>query len=232
MSPPLVDFRLSRCHSIHGPGTTPAPGNHPDSNHDYRDGTIFTQYCQTGGQLLHRTSLYRQTGRVKKHAQIVLAIFNANMENGENHPFLPTTSFQGGRMGTITWKIYPDLKMAHFKGFGDVSYGMIIDRIRHLYSHPEWRFHFNTFIDFADAVMTTEAENFSKYREFFENLRQTGPVRKWAIHTRQDSPRQAADIGQLLNSRNIIVDVFKHRDDALRFIDVTPQQFTDPANIE
>lgn len=135
-------------------------------------------------------------------------------------------------MGTITCKIYPDLRMAHFKGFGDVSYGMIIDRVQHLYSHPEWQFHFNTFIDFANAVLTTEAENFSKYREFFKNLRQTSPVRKWAIHTWQNSPRLAAEISHLLNSRNIIVDVFKHRDDALRFLDVAPQQLTDPADTD
>lgn len=135
-------------------------------------------------------------------------------------------------MGTITFKIYPDLKMAHLKGCGDVSYGMIIDRIRHLHSHPEWQFHFNTFIDFTSAVMTAEVENFSKYRDFFENLQQTSPVRKWAIHTRQDSPRQAADFSHLLNSRNIIVDVFKHRDEALRFLDVAPQQFADPADTE
>ncbi|EKD39062.1 MAG: hypothetical protein ACD_75C00519G0007 [uncultured bacterium] len=135
-------------------------------------------------------------------------------------------------MGTITFKIYPDLRMAYFQGIGDVSHDMIIDKIRHLHKHPEWRLEFNTFIDFEKAVVKTGTEIFLKYKSVFDALQQKTPVRKWAIYTRQEIADHAAGMSLLLNARSIIVDVFQHRDDALRFLDVSPQQFSVPGETE
>jgi len=47
---------------------------------------------------------------------------------------------KGGRMGKITFKIYPSLKLVHFQGVGDISYEMIIDSTRQLHTEPEWQF--------------------------------------------------------------------------------------------
>ena len=135
-------------------------------------------------------------------------------------------------MGTISFKIYPDLKLAHFQGFGDISFGMFIDKIRHLHKHPLWQFGFNTFIDFEKAVVKAEEDAFLQYQDFFNTLQKNTPVRKWAIYSRQESTHQTANMSYLLNLRSIIVDVFHHRDEALRFLDVSPQQFMFPAGEE
>ena len=133
-------------------------------------------------------------------------------------------------MGTISFKIYPDLKLAHFQGFGDVSHDMLIKEIRQLHSHPEWSFSFNTFIDLEKAVINYEADSISKYQNYFGNLQEIVPVRKWAIYTCQDSPHQAFDMNRLPNLRNIIFDVFPSREDALKFLNILPHQLEAPAS--
>ena len=78
----------------------------------------------------------------------------------------------------------------------------------------------------------TGAEIFMKYKGVLDTLQEKTPVRKWAIYTRQEISRQAADMSHLLNSCSIIFDVFQRRDEALKFLDVSPQQFLAPGETE
>jgi|GEM_PF-4152276 len=135
-------------------------------------------------------------------------------------------------MGTISFKIYPHLKLAHFQGLGDISHDMLISVIRQLHMHPEWSFSFNTFIDFEKAIVNTATDGISRYRSFFETLQKTAPVRKWAICTCQDTPHKAFDMSRLPHLCNIIVDIFQSRNEALKFLDVLPHQLAEPADAE
>lgn len=141
-------------------------------------------------------------------------------------------SSQGGRMGTISFKIYPHLKLAHFQGLGDISHDMLISVIRQLHTHPEWSFSFNTFIDFEKAIVNTATDGIFRYRSFFESLQKTAPVRKWAICTCQDTLHKAFDMSRLPHLRTIIVDIFPSRNEALKFLDVLPHQLAEPADAE
>jgi hypothetical protein len=135
-------------------------------------------------------------------------------------------------MGTISFKIYPNLKLAHFQGLGDISHDMLISQIRQLHRHPDWNFSFNTFIDFEKAVVNTKTECISRIQSFLETLQLTAPVRKWAIYTCQDAPRKAFDMSRLSHMRNIIIDVFQSRNEALKFLNVLPQQLADATGAE
>ncbi len=135
-------------------------------------------------------------------------------------------------MGTISSKIYPHLKLVHFQGLGDISHDMLISVIRQLHTHPEWSFSVNTFIDFEKAVVTTATDGIARYRSFFETLQKTAPVRKWAICTRQDTLHKAFDVRLLANVRNIIVDIFQSRNEALKFLNILPHQLTESTDAE
>jgi hypothetical protein len=135
-------------------------------------------------------------------------------------------------MGTISFKIYPHLKLAHFQGLGDISHDMLISVIRQLHTHPEWSFSFNTFIDFEKAIVTTATDGISRYRSFFETLQKTTPVRKWAVCTCQDTLYKAFDMSRLPNLRNIIVDIFQSRNEALKFLNILPHQLAESTDAE
>ncbi len=135
-------------------------------------------------------------------------------------------------MGTISYKIYPKLKMVHFQGLGDISHDMLISEIRQLHTHPDWSFSFNTFIDFEKAIVTTATDGIARYQSFFESLQKSTPVRKWAICTCQDTLHWAFDISRLHNLRNIIVDIFQSRNEALKFLNILPHQLAEPGGVE
>jgi hypothetical protein len=135
-------------------------------------------------------------------------------------------------MGTISFKIYPNLKLAHLQGLGDISHDMLITEIQQLHTHPDWSFSFNTFIDFGKAVVKAKTESIARYKNFFETLQATAPVRKWAIHTHQDSSEKAFDMSWLPNQRSIIVDIFQTRNEALKFLNILPHQLVEPTGAE
>jgi len=129
-------------------------------------------------------------------------------------------------MGTISFEIYPHLKLVHFQGLGDISHDMLVSEIQQLHAHPDWNLGFNTFIDFEKAFVNGKTSDLSRYQHFFDSLEETVPVRKWAIFTKLDVPNNAFDMRRLPPLRNIIVDVFQSRDEALRFLNVLPHELS------
>jgi len=53
-----------------------------------------------------------------------------------------------------------------------------------------------------------------------------------AIYTLEQKTQQFANMSHMLASSSIIVDVFQQRDQALKFLDVSPLQFDKQANAE
>lgn len=128
-------------------------------------------------------------------------------------------------MQNISFTLYPDLKLVHFKGSGKITYEMIIDNILQVHHHPNWQFDFNTFIDFEDAEVLADYEAFEKYSQFFANLQDTTPRRKWAFYTLNSQTHSQANMSHLLQSMKIEVDVFLQRGEALKFLGIDPQKF-------
>ncbi len=142
------------------------------------------------------------------------------------------TSSQGDKMGIIPSKIYPHLKLAYFQGLGDISHDMLIRVMRQQHTHPDWSFGFNTFIDFEKAIVNSATDSISRYQSFFNTLQKTAPVRKWAICTCQDTLHRVFDMSRLPTWRNIIVDVFPSRIEALKFLNILPHQLAEMIGAE
>lgn len=128
-------------------------------------------------------------------------------------------------MGTIQYTIYPEIKLVHFRGTGEVSYELLMSKIRELHKDPDWEFNFNTFVDFEDALVQLDVGGLTQYTEFFERLQESATRRKWAIYTSRRETHMSANMSHMLQTISINVDVFTDRTDALAFLDLTPEQF-------
>jgi hypothetical protein len=134
-------------------------------------------------------------------------------------------------MGTITLKLYPQLKLAHMQGYGDISEAMILGDLHKLQHGPDWQHTYNTLVDLGSAVLRCGPKDGSLTWAW------SGPaapressVSKWAICAGDEQARRRL-AERLRGCDGIIVDVFGHRREALRFLNLSSQQW-DAANNE
>lgn len=128
-------------------------------------------------------------------------------------------------MGTITLKLYPQLKLAHMQGYGDISEAMILGDLRQLQHHPDWHHSYNTLVDLGSAILRRGPEDglFAKAWPYPAAPRDSS-ISKWAICAGDEQARRL--LAERLRGRNgIIVDVFDHCREALRFLNLSSQQW-------
>lgn len=56
-------------------------------------------------------------------------------------------------MGTITLTLYPQLKLAHLQGYGDISEAMILGNLCKRQHHPDRQHACDTLVDLGNAVL-------------------------------------------------------------------------------
>lgn len=132
-------------------------------------------------------------------------------------------------MGTITLTLYPRLGLAHLQGHGDISEAMILRDLEKLPHHPEWQPSYNTLVDLGGAVLRCGPESIRDQQSpdwpgGIPSRQAKPPLCKWAICAGNDQARQ--QLGQRLAAyHGVIVDIFRHRGEALQFLDLSPQQW-------
>lgn len=124
-------------------------------------------------------------------------------------------------MGNISFRVLKELRCVHFEGEGDISFDYLIKRIRDVHQHPDFDFSFCTFIDFEDAVVSFLEDGLDTYMDFFRQLQEGARHRQWAIYSKHDLTFKSANMTHMLESNAIEVDVFKVRDQALKFLGLT-----------
>lgn len=123
-------------------------------------------------------------------------------------------------MSEINYRIIPALRVVHFTGRGDISYALLIEKIKQLHTEPNFHFTLNTFVDFENARVNPQDPGLESYLEFFQQLQENTPLRKWAIFTLDPQTQISANMAHFLELRGILVDVFSQRQDALQFLDI------------
>lgn len=128
-------------------------------------------------------------------------------------------------MGTITLTLYPQLQLTYLQGYGDISEAMILSDLHKLQHHPDWQHSYSILVDLGSAVLRHDPEDASLARTW------PGPaaprdssVSKWAICAGDEQARRL--LADRLRGRDgVIVDVFGHRHEALRFLNLSSQQW-------
>lgn len=128
-------------------------------------------------------------------------------------------------MGTITLKLYPQLKLAHMQGYGDISEAMILGDLRLLQHHPDWHHSYNTLVDLGSAILRRGPEDGFLAKAWpYPAAPRDASISKWAICAGDEQARRL--LADRLRSRDgVIVDVFGHRHEALRFLNLSSQQW-------
>jgi hypothetical protein len=133
-------------------------------------------------------------------------------------------------MGTITLKLYPQLKLAHMQGYGDISEAMILGDLRQLQHHPDWHHSYNTLVDLGSAVLRHSPEDGFFVKTWpYPAAPLESSISKWAICAGDEQARRL--LAERLRGRDgIIVDVFGHCREALRFLNLSSQQWAEASN--
>jgi hypothetical protein len=128
-------------------------------------------------------------------------------------------------MGTITLTLYPQLKLAHMQGYGDISEEMILGDLHKLQHRPDWQQTYNTLVDLGSAVLRRAPEESSLTKAWSgPGAPRESSVSKWAICAGDEQARRL--LAERLRGRDgVIVDVFGHRHEALRFLNLSSQQW-------
>jgi hypothetical protein len=129
-------------------------------------------------------------------------------------------------MGTITLTLYPQLKLAHIQGYGDISEEMILGDLHKLQHRPDWQHTYNTLVDLGSAVLRRALKDGSLAKAWpAPATPRESSVSKWAICAGDEQARRL--LAERLRCRDgVIVDVFGHRHEALRFLNLSSLQWT------
>jgi hypothetical protein len=128
-------------------------------------------------------------------------------------------------MGTITLTLYPQLQLTYLQGYGDISEAMILADLYKLQHHPDWQHSYNILVDLGSAVLRRGPEDGALARAWpGPTAPRDSSVSKWAICAGDEQARRL--LAERLRGRNgIIVDIFGHRLEALRFLNLSSQQW-------
>ncbi len=129
-------------------------------------------------------------------------------------------------MGNIQFRVLDNVKCVHFKGVGDISFEFLISRIKEVHSDPDFDFTYNTFIDFENATVSFDDAGLETYQSFFEGLQKAKIHRKWAIYSKIDLTTISANMSHILLTKEIKVDVFEVRKQALDFLGISEENLT------
>jgi hypothetical protein len=139
----------------------------------------------------------------------------------------PKNDHRENDMGNIEFRVLKKARCVHFVGTGDISFDYLISRIMDVQKHPDFDFNFNTFIDFENAEVSFREGGIDAYTSFFEGLQKANIHRRWAIYSKSEMTIKSANMSHLLLSRQIEVDVFSVRDQALAFLGITESDLAD-----
>ncbi len=123
-------------------------------------------------------------------------------------------------METIEFNLIKNIKLLHFKSQGTFDYEYLVSRIIDVNKDPDFKFLFNTFVDFEDAHLLATHKGFLVYQDFFKRLQQFSGKRKWAIYSKNDKTLKNAYASHQMVSNHIEVKVFKERSPALDFLGI------------
>lgn len=133
-------------------------------------------------------------------------------------------------MGTITLTLYPRLKLTHIQGFGDISEAMILGDLHKLQHRHDWQHSYNTLVDLGNAVLRRGPEDgFLPKAWPFPATPREPSISKWAICAGDEQARRLL-AERLRDRKGIIVDVFGHCREALRFLNLSSQQWAAASN--
>lgn len=128
-------------------------------------------------------------------------------------------------MGTITLTLYPQLRLTHLQGYGDISEAMILADLHKLQHHPDWQHSYSVLVDLGSAVLRRAPEEGAVARAWpGPAVPRESSVCKWAICAGDEQARRL--LAERLRGRDgIIVDSFGHRHEALHFLNLSSQQW-------
>ena len=126
-------------------------------------------------------------------------------------------------MGSIDFKVLPELKLVWFRGSGDIPFEEIIHQTTLVFMSNEFSTTFSTFFDFGEASIFFEPHKVEEHSELIYRIKSIENSRKWAIHSQDAQTHETANFFRVLMSGgNIDIRYFHMREEAFEWLGVEP----------